>query len=82
MGVCSNGVLYVFLRFFEGAWILTLQAGSTDPPGSPRIPPGSPPDPLRIPPQFEPFYGPRKAIQWPQDMLTRAFICVYVYIYI
>ena len=21
-------------------------------------------------------YGPRKAIQWPQDMLTRAFICV------
>ena len=42
MGVCSNGVLYVFLRFFEGAWILTLQAGGTDPPGSPRIPPGSP----------------------------------------
>ena len=21
-------------------------------------------------------YGPKKAIQWPQDMLTRAFICV------
>ena len=62
-----------FIRFPKVVWgrvdfdIAGWRRGSRTPCGSP---------------QFEPFYGPRKAIQWPQDMLTRAFICVYVYIYI